>query len=371
MRVSYKKLRLTFCITTAFIILLNICSFSSNTEFSKQANLSAEELLNLYENMYSKIHNVHVYYTVILEEIKNESGQMPSYIKYDTTDTIEEGTCEKYYVRWTFDPNGFGKPGSFSEEAFDGSITMQYGFETKSGRITNGRTGLPGEQMCLFWSYMLLHRPRPHEQPDKPLIRYLFTHESTVRPQLEQVNGLWCHVIDAPYTVKPWATVWLAADKGGLPIKYEKPEIGGYLLRINVTKVGSIEAETGTVWYPEEATKEVIDKDGYRRYSFKVKSLDVNVETSPDTFKLTFPPGTEVIDEVAGLYYTTGGTDADQSIYGIVGNSNNLTQLKTNKEPIVNQNNLNKTITILLFVIAGIIALCVPAFYVGRKLMIR
>ena len=120
MRVSYKKLRLTFCITTAFIILLNICSFSSNTEFSKQAHLNTEELLALYENMYSKIHNVHVYYTVILEEIKNESGQMPSYIKYNTTDTIEEGTCEKYYVRWTFDPNGFGKPGSFSEEAFDG-----------------------------------------------------------------------------------------------------------------------------------------------------------------------------------------------------------------------------------------------------------
>ena len=140
-------------------------------------------------------------------------------------------------------------------------------------------------------------------------------------------------------------------------------------MRINVTKVGSIEAETGTVWYPEEATKERIDRDGYRRYSFKIKSLKVNVKTSPDTFKLSFPPGTEVIDEVAGLYYTTGGTDTDQSIYGIVGN-NNLTQLKTNKEPIVNQNNSNKTFTILLFVISGIIALCVPVFYVGRKLMI-
>jgi hypothetical protein len=372
MRVFYKKFRFTSFIAIVFVILLNICSFSPNAEFSKQSYLSAEELLDLYENMYSKIHNVHVYYTHILEEIKNESGQMPPYVRFETTETIEEGACEKYYARWTLDPNGFDKPENFSEEAFNGSCTMQYGHETKTGRISPGRTQLAVEQMSMLWAYMLLNRPPLPDQPEKPLIRILFSPKSSVRPQLEQVNGLWCHVIDAPYTVKPWATVWLAVDKGGLPIKFENNEgLGKYLWRINVTKVGSVETETGTVWYPEEATKERIDRDGYRQYSFKVKALEVNVKTSPDTFKLSFPPGTEVIDEVAGLYYTTGETDTDQPIDGIGGNSNNLTQLKTNKEPIVNQNNLNKTLTILLFVIAGIIAFCVPAFYVGRKLMIR
>jgi hypothetical protein len=370
MSVFYKKFRLIPCIAVAVIILLYICSFSFTEELPKQAHPSAEELLELYKNTYSKIHNVHVYYTNILEDIKkNESGQMPPYVRFNTKETIEEEACEKYYTRWTHDPNGFIDTAFITEEAFDGSITMQYGPETKTGRITPGRTGVPGEKMCLLWGYMLLNRPLPHEQPNKPLIRYIFTYESSVRQELEKVNGHWCHVIDATYTVTPWATVWLAVDKGGLPIKYEKHEsIKGYATRINVVKVGSTETETGTIWYPEEATKEAIDRDGYRFYRFNVKSLKVNIETSPETFKVSFPPGTEIADEVAGLFYTTGGTDTYQSIDGIVGNRNNPAQIKMNKEPIMNQTNLKKTFTILSFVISGTIVFCVLAFFIYRRI---
>jgi hypothetical protein len=380
MRAFYRKPSPISCIAIAFVIFFYICSFSLTAEPSKQAHFSAEELFDLYENMYSKIHNIHVYYTDILEDIKkNESGQMPPYIRFNTTEAIEEGTCEKYYTRWTHDPSGFIDTAFISEEAFDGSITMQYGPETKSGRITPGRTGLPEEQMCLLWSYMLLHRPFPHKQPDKSLIR-LLTPESTVRPQLEQVNGHWCHVIDAPYTVTPWATIWLAVGKGGLPIKYERYSgVKGYMTRINVIKVGSVKTETGAIWYPEEATKEIIDRDGYKLYRFNVKSIKVNIETNTETFKVFFPPGTEIADEVAGLFYTSGGTDDYQSIDGIIETNNNSgTHTSETPEdsisvsdPVINQNKPQKTLTIFLFIVFGILAVCTAASFIYRRLMSR
>ncbi|HUU19643.1 MAG TPA: hypothetical protein VMW72_21010 [Sedimentisphaerales bacterium] len=294
----------------AMCFLISISSLAA--EPSRPAHLSAEELLDLYESTYSKIHNWHVLYTNMLEETKGDSPELQSYVRFDTTETIEEEACEKYYVRWTNDPNGFD-PERVVEKAFDGSATtryQQYGPYYKTGEITPGSSVLAGEQMCMLWSYMLLNRRQPHKHPDEPLIRSYFSDKSRVRPQLEQVSGEWCHVVDSfsPGKSKPYDTVWFAADRGGLPMKFERRNRPGYTRRIIVTKVGSVETDTGKIWYPEQATKEVNDRDGYRLYRFKVQSLKVNIETNPETFKVSFPTGTNVIDKVAGIYYTTGAS---------------------------------------------------------------
>ncbi len=313
----------------ALIIFLFISISSLAAEPSRQSYLSAEELLDLYENMYSKIHNWHVLYTNVIEKIENKSGQMPSYVRFDTTETIEEGACKKYYVRWTHNPNGFVDPKRVAEKAFNGSVTMQYSPSVKFGRITPERTELAGENLCMLWFYMLLDRPQPPLHPDRTRLQLYFSDKSTIRPQLEQVSGEWCHVVDAPYTVKPWATVWLAADKGGLPMKFEKHEgVGGYFRRIITKKVGSVETDTGKIWYPERATNDIKDRDGYILYRFHVESLKVNIETTPETFKLSFPPGTEIVDEGAGIYYTIGASGEKKRLGILKGHKQRSTQLQ-------------------------------------------
>jgi len=210
-----------FVLAMCFLISIS----SLGVESSRQAYLSAEELLDLYETMYSKIHNWHVFYTNMLEETKGDSPRLKRRTRFDTTETIEEEGCEKYYSRWSSAPKGFEDPDRTpSERAFNGSATSQYYPETEFGSITPGTNVLPGEQMCMLWSYMLLSRPQPHEQPDTPRIRFYFSPKSSVRPQLEQVNGEWCHVVDSisPGRSKPYATVWIAADKCGLPMKFER-----------------------------------------------------------------------------------------------------------------------------------------------------
>ncbi len=313
----------SFVLVMCFLISIS----SLAVEPSRPAYLNAEELLDLYESMYSKIHNWHVLYTNMLEETKGDSPRLKRYTRFDTTETIEEEGCEKYYSRWSSAPEGFeGPDGTINERAFNGSATSQYYPETEAGSITPGTNVLPGEEMSMLWSYMLLNRPQPYEKPDEPLIRYCFSDKSRVRPQLEQVGSEWCHVVETFYRdKKPYATVWLAADKCRLPMKFERHK-PGYTKRVIVTKVGSVETDTGKIWYPEQATKEINDRDGYRLYRFQVQSLRVNIETTPDMFKVSFPPGTAVIDHVAGIYYTTGPFDGKKHFGVLEGSMKNTEQ---------------------------------------------
>jgi len=69
--------------------------------------------------------------------------------------------------------------------------------------------------------------------------------------------------------------------------------------------VGSADTDTGKIWYPKQAIKEIDDYRGYMLYKFHVKSLKVNIETTPATFRVSFPPRVSVIDRVSGIYYNT------------------------------------------------------------------
>jgi hypothetical protein len=255
----------------------------------------------------------------MLEETKGDSPKLQSYTRFDTTETIEEEACEKYYVRWSAAPAGFEDPNEIiAQAAFNGSATSEYYPGLKAGSINPGAKVLAGEQMSMLWSYMLLNRRQPYERPDEPMIRSYFSDKSRVRPKLEQVSGQWCHVVDTTTgkKSKPYATVWLAADKNGLPMKFERHS-PRYTKRVIVTKVNSVETDTGKIWYPEQATKDFNDIDGYRLYRFHVQFLRANIETTPDTFKVSFPPGTDVIDTVAGIYYTTGAFD-EKKRFGVL-----------------------------------------------------
>jgi hypothetical protein len=301
-----------------FGVVLIVAGSSFGIDSAPKAYLSPAELLDLYEAMCSGVYNVHVSYTNNLEKTEGNSPTLQSLSRFDSTERIEEGA--KYHVRHTSAPEGFDRfdrPERVGQCAFDGSATWEYSSYPKSGSIRPGRTGRGEEIMNLLWVYMLLFKIDPYNDEPTTRIRNFFGANSCVRPQLEHVSGEWCHVVDRPCAEisRSRLTVWMAADKGGLPIKFERCKGETCVERILISKVGFIDTDTGKFWYPQEGTKERRDRDGYTLYRFRVKSLRANIETGPDTFRVSFPPDTDIIDRVAGIYYTTGIAD-EKKRYG-------------------------------------------------------
>ena len=110
---------------------------------ARRPHLSANELLELYESMYSSIHNMHFSFTNMLEKLeKNEEFSSPKrgqYTRWQTCERIQEG--QKYYVRDSSAPDGFAHLNSIMEIAFDGSATSSYSPPIKAGSIYPGKRG--------------------------------------------------------------------------------------------------------------------------------------------------------------------------------------------------------------------------------------
>lgn len=309
-----KNTKQTVTLALVLIILTSIPALAA--EPSDKAYLSPEELLDLYESMYSRIHNIKFSCTKWLDDEKSDPRVFETNLtRSSAVERIEEG--QKYRVRWTGNPGGFAEagPSEVAESAFNGSITTEYLPESKVGTIIGGRTGKAPEIMNPVWHLMHIHKTRPNERtkdkyPDgRIFIRTVVGNWCFVRPRLEQVNGQLCHVVDNAPGNQRTVTVWFATDKNALPMKVERYRQGKCIYRTEITKIASVETDTGTIWYPQEATMSVEHDFGTAVTNFHISSFVPNVQTSQDTFRLAFPPGTEVVDEVAGIYYTTAPFD--------------------------------------------------------------
>jgi len=296
-------------------------------EPSRQSYLSTGELLDLYESMYSKIRNAHVSYDYVLEKAEGDSPKLDGYTRYEKVDRIEEG--EKYNIRYSMASDGFTEPNNILQYAFDGSTTMEYYPRTRTGEIIGGKTGRAVETMNNLWHYMLINRQTPRNPKlrekypaGRPYIRAIVSIKALVRPQLEEVNGHWCHVADSLVWSVPYTTTWFAVDKSGLPIKFEMYKDGKCTRRILITKVASLDTDLGKIWYTEQATDEFYDKDGYRLYKFRLDSFRPNIETTPEIFKLSFPEGTIVADHVKGTWYTVGASAENERGHGVLQGTN-------------------------------------------------
>ena len=316
------------CKSIVLLWLTNLSTIAFGGSEPPASHLSASELLELYSSMYSSIHNMSVSYTDVVEEVIPDPNAPPDamkyLIRYQKVDRIEEG--DKYYIRYSFsmDPNGFGKGYErLNGASFDGSVTMEYNSRTKSETIYPGRTGKSYEHTNILPDYMLMNniiiadRERVRKDlPDRkvPMIDFLSDPQGKVRPHLEQISGQWCHVVDTIYPSIPdlpkigRATIWFAADKGGLPMKLEEFDgYGKYERSILVKKIAAAEDKTNVVWYPQEAIMTTYSLgEGTIKHKFVCHELWVNIETNEDTWKVSFPEGTGVVDYISGISYNAG-----------------------------------------------------------------
>ena len=332
--------------------------------------LNASELLELYSSMYTSIHNMSVSYTDVVEELlldPNAPDTISDLIRYLKVERIEDG--DKFYNRESFstDPNGFGKSYErLNEYAFDGSVTMEYWAGYKKGYIIPGRTGKSYEHRDDLLKYMLINKLvfreesklREYYPNGAPSINFDVSPNGKVHPHLEKISGQWCHVVDTIYPRFPGepksggTTIWFAADKGGLPMKFEKYNgYGECVKRIVVEKVAAVDGQVSNVWYPQEAVITTSMVGGTLKYRFVCHELRVNVKTNEDTWKVSFPVGTRVLDQIIGIFYDVGpGEDieGESTIMGTLGGSTETPpthEFKESETNIDNEPEVSKTST--------------------------
>ncbi len=293
--------------------------------------LSASELLELYSSMYSSIHNMSVSYMDAIEEIipdPNNPNALDNVVRYERVERIEEG--DKYHIRYSTHPDGFERPDEIMEHAFNGTVTMDCFPRVKTGMIVRGRTQRNVEHMNTLSEYMLLtrvnFRPGSIMQKYYPngarVIDQKVSPLGKVRPHLERISGEWCHVVEThwPGHLKHGSTIWLTAEKGGLPLKYEEFDSRGKCWgSMIVQKIAATDTQIGRVWYPQEATRIQDIRGGTLKYRFTCHELRVNVETSEDTWKFSFPVGTRVVDYVKGVGYVIGSGGTLEGEHLIIG----------------------------------------------------
>jgi hypothetical protein len=166
-------------------------------------------------------------------------------------------------------------------------------------------------ETIVFKNGSKLHEYYPNGTPS---ITFMVDPQGTVRQHLEQISGQWCHVVDTicpPIPGQPKGastTVWFAAEKGGLPMKFEEYDGHGKCIEsMIVKKVAAVDDKVSNVWYPQEAIKTTsLAGVGILKHRFVCHELRVNVETNKDTWKFPFPVGTDVLDRVLGISYKTG-----------------------------------------------------------------
>ena len=311
-------------------LFLSICFISiartialGNSE-SPASYLSASELLDLYSSMYSSIHNMSVSYTAHVEEAIPHPEQPHAFdnlVRYERVERIEEG--DKYHLRSTADPNGFKRSDKIYEYAFDGSVTMEYFARDNVGSIRRGRSGRNVEYKNELLRYMLLTKTN-FDQGSRMgeifpngarKIELSVSSEGTVRPHLELVSGQWCHVVEThwPRYPKPASITWFAAEKGGLPMKFEQYDRQGkYTASTLLEKITSTDTLTGQIWYPQEGILIFNRNHGTTKNRFTCHELRVNIKTNKDTWKFPFPVGTQVVDRILGIEYVVGSGETPE-----------------------------------------------------------
>jgi hypothetical protein len=308
-------------------IFLSICFISITKAIAlgdseaPASYLDASELLDLYSSMYSSFHNMSVSYTAYVEEAVPAPEQPRAFdylVRYQRVERVEEG--DKYHIRITTDPNGFERSDKTMEHAFDGSVTMEYFPRDNVGSIRHGRTGRSVEYKNELLRYMLLTKTNFDQgtrmgeifSNGARHIELVVSPKGTVRPNLELVFGQWCHVVEThwPGYPKPASIIWFAAEKGGLPMKFEQYDRQGKCTASTLLeKITSVDTPTGQIWYPQEGILTFHRNHGTIKNRFACHELQVNIETNKDTWKFSFPVGTEVIDRIRDITYVVGSTD--------------------------------------------------------------
>lgn len=313
-----------FAVVLITVFILTVCAIAGGTEPQK-AFLDVNTIIETWQRNYGNIKSMQVSYTQRVLEKKSPASD-PNFLDTHLVmlkhlERVEEG--KRYHARLSLAQDGFAKPENVLEYAFDGSKTRSYIGIRRFGTIESGQTARGIEVDNILKNYMLLDIDMlckknasgiywVQQDPNElPRFREIFRWASikkfkvTMRPELETVAGKLCHVIEITKGDILLDKLWVAHECGMLPLKYQE-YINGRLNGIEVEQV----AESNGIWYPVKAYRiQDIEPLGYIKYELTVHSFVPNVKVDDNTFRLDFPKGTDVFDQVKGIEYIEGDKD--------------------------------------------------------------
>ncbi len=305
------------------LLMLILSSISSLAEQSEKqsAFLGITEILDAWEAGYGSIHSMKVQYTEDIS-LLNPSGQETTL--HSTLERIDDG--KKFYMKYLTSNPDFPASETDIEAAFDGGISTFCDQRINVGKVEDGIATKGYENLNSLAEYMWLSRYYINsDYPDGQTyfafwIRAYILQGNTnnkysvrVLPELETVMGELCHVVELVSTIgtRKQQKFWLAHNKGMCPMKYERSMNQEVVNKVEVMDIAKVMTDIGEVWYPKEVKKVAVDTRvniGRVQISqFQVQEFEPYLANiAPDTFKVNFPDGTYIIDNVLGIEYVKG-----------------------------------------------------------------
>jgi len=288
--------------------------------------LDAEAILAGWESSYAGIRTMRVSYCTRLVDYQPpaKNPDEPPPVKYQHIERVEDG--KRYHIRYSIAEDGFDRPESLMEHAFDGKTTREYWGSTTHGSIVAGLIGRNTETMNDLKVYMLLRRrlvggrnasgtyliEDPNSKPDlsRTLSYAIPRYMVSVLPKLESVGSQLCHVIEVIVPGKDHKGIprqikqlfWIAHDKGMCLMKYQWYWDNKLDREIEVEQIAMAKMDSTDVWYPKKAYRTIFsDEFGTTKCELTVTEFIPNVEVDEKTFRFDFPKGTDVFDRVRGI----------------------------------------------------------------------
>jgi hypothetical protein len=218
------------------------------------------------------------------------------------------------------------------ECSFDGHLSKRYqaisredtGQVRKEGIIRPGPTDDSYSTMNDVAIGMLIHRK------DVPTLKEEFPHGmpglsfhlregldlgwSKVLPDLENVAGEACHVVEQQRPGSDVYRFWIAHAKGMLVMRQQRTRAGAIQGSKEVLKIATAVSDAGEIWYPSEMrTVNSWMPGSVQTLDLSVHEFVPHVKVSPEIFDVHFPAGTAVLDQAAGTIYTAGTGDQANS----------------------------------------------------------
>jgi len=313
------------------LILITVISvfLSAAANDIQKSFLDVKAILAGWESSYAGIRTMRLSYCQRVLDYQppanNPNERSP--VKYEYVERVEDnGPC--YHMRYSKVADGFNRPEKLIEHAFDGKVTQTYFGNERHGSIIAGLQGTYAENCNHLKRYMLLSRiPRPNLKDEYPdgvpelalTLRSGIKGEAcsvSVRPNLESIAGELCHIIDfksfsivGKDKIEIKKVYWLAHDKGMCLMKYQSYRDKKLISDTEVEKIAVTKMDGMSIWYPEKTKKNVFsEKFGTTRYELTITEFVPNIDVNESTFKIDFPPGTDVFDRISGLSYVIAGT---------------------------------------------------------------
>jgi hypothetical protein len=310
----------------ALFLLLLMGGWCAGAE-TPEAFLDVNEILDTWQKNYVGIPSQKVRVSYRITE-----GAEPGEATCHCVARIDAG--KRFHVWETKSPLGFEEKENVIITSFDGRVSKEFLPQLKRARMVPGRIdtvaavynplafvlgtklsfvdpnrALPGSS--LRTALQSLREEYPDGMPSLLLSFSTFRQfgQVFVRPELESVAGVMCHVVEGRDRGGSYReTIWFAHDKGMLRMKTlsELSQTGLHCTR--VTEIASAATEKGVLWYPRRAVYEgrKAGTGAIERSVTEVLEFSPYIKVPDGTFDITFPPGTSVDDSTTGRMHDAG-----------------------------------------------------------------